>query len=77
MLNPVPESVCLEKSSTPFLSTSQFQNCLCKPADPTAVGQHSCQLMKTTSDLITLHKVAVNFLRLQLQLWTEGTKYCS
>jgi hypothetical protein len=34
-LNPVPVSVCLEKSSTPFLPNGWFQSCLLKSTDPT------------------------------------------
>jgi hypothetical protein len=40
LLNPVPGSVCLDKSSTPFLHTGQFQSCLGKPTDPTG-KQHT------------------------------------
>jgi hypothetical protein len=42
------------------------------------VGQHSCCLVKTT-DLTTMHKLVVSYLRSQLQpaLWTGGTKHCS
>jgi hypothetical protein len=48
-LNPVPVSVCLEKSSTPFLPTGQFQSCLCKPADPTGEQHAPCVTLLPTS----------------------------
>jgi hypothetical protein len=49
-----------------------------QPDKVAAVGQCSCCLFKTTA-LNTLLKLAVSYLRPQLQpaLWTEGTKYYS
>jgi hypothetical protein len=60
-LNPDPGIVCLEKRSTLFLPAGWFQSCLHKPADPTAVGQCSCHLVKTT-DLTNLHRLAMSYL---------------